>query len=186
MHKGWSRIKVRQARYGWIVWAPLVAFLFGMMAWDASLNIRLRRTDYEFHKAETERRATVRRLDEKLALEAQMKSMEWLTAQAEALGLRAPALEQVEVVRMDTLLELPLLLDAPEVLPPLAPPAPAAPDAAPDSGGGRGALLAAAPGLSGPVPQTATAPAAAAAAPPPAAAEATPLDKSLDALISPL
>ena len=185
MHKGWSRIKVRQARYGWIVWAPLVAVLFGMMAWDASLNIRLRRTDYEFHKAETERRATVRRLDEKLALEAQMKSMEWLSAQAEALGLRTPALEQVQVVRMDTLFELPLLLDAPEVLPPFAaPPAPALPSPAHTAEGIPGALLAAAPGPSAP---TAQAPAAApAAAVPPTPAAPSPLDKSLDALMADL
>ena len=181
MYKGCSRMLMRQARYGWIVWAPMVALLFGVLAWDAALNIQLRQTDYQFHKADTERRNTVRRLDETLALEAQMKSMEWLTAQADALGLRMPALEQVEVVRMDTLFELPLLLDAPEVLPPLAvPPAPAAPR---DAGGIRGALLAAAPGPAGPAPQAGPAPVAAV----PALAEKdSSLDKSLDALMAPL
>lgn len=181
MYKGCSRMLVRRARYGWIVWVPLVVFLFGMMTWDAALNIQLRQTDYQFHKADTERRNTVRRLDETLALEAQMKSMEWLTAQAEALGLRTPALEQIEVVRMDSLFELPLLLDAPEVLPPLAaPPAPPSPQGA---GAIRGALLAAAPRPAGPVPQAGPTPAAAVSAP---EGDVSPLDKSLEALMAPL
>lgn len=180
MYKGCSRMLMRQARYGWVAWAPLVVCLFGMMTWDAALNLRLRRTDYEFHKADTERRDTVRRLDETLSLEAQMKSMEWLSAQAEALGLRPPALEQVEVVRMDTFFELPLLLDAPELLPPLAaPPVPAVPQ---DSGGVRGALLAAVPGPAGPAAQAAPAPAAVLAP----AEDPSSLDKSLDALMAPL
>ena len=185
MYKGCNSTQVRQARYGWVAWAPLVMCLFGMMTWDAALNLRLRRTDYEFHKADTERRNTVRRLDETLSLEAQMKSMEWLSAQAEVLGLRTPALEQVQVVRMDTLFELPLLLDAPEVLPPFAaPPSPALPSPAHTAEGIPGALLAAAPGPSAP---TAQAPAAApAAAVPPTPAAPSPLDKSLDALMADL
>lgn len=198
MRQGTCRVHARHARYGWIPWTPLLAVVFGLLAWDAWLNVRVRHTDYEFNQLSGERRRLIQELDEVRAREAQLKNLDVLTAKAEALGLRPPDPHQLEVVVLRSDQPLPVLTDTPsgtQIDIPGGFPAPA--EAAPKPVVNQvevqatppGAILAAAPASSPkPAPPAAApqrpAPALVPSVPGPEAAEA--LDMSLEAMITAL
>lgn len=198
MRQGAGKIHARRARYGWVPWLPLLAVVFGLLAWDAWLNVRVRHTDYEFNLLSGERHRLIQELNEVRTREARLKNLDTLTARAAELGLRPPDPHQMEVVVLRDDRPLPVLMDAPlgtqieipgaAAMPETAAPAPKVNEveiqAAP-----RGAVLAAAPvEPARPLPRTAepqgAAPLLSPSAPEPAVVES--LDMSLDAMMAAL
>jgi hypothetical protein len=90
----------RRALYGWIFYTPPVAFIIGVLAFDAYLNIETRRNDYEVNALK--RRATELNdaLEKLRSGGAKSHQLNKLQEQALSMGLREPEPWQIERIVM--------------------------------------------------------------------------------------